>query len=125
MSESGTAEAERLRSPADDAANLHGQVPLRPRIGITGHRNIAGDHPGLASEVAKAVEYITQVLEADSDRLRPEDPPQARPGDIVLTVVSSLAEGADRVVACQLLERKGTQLEAVLPLPQSDYLHDF
>jgi hypothetical protein len=125
MSESGTAEGEQLRSPADESADLHGQVPLRLRIGITGHRNIVGDHPGLASEVAKAVEYITQVLAADSDRLRSEDPRQAGPGDNVLTVVSSLAEGADRVVACQLLERKGTQLEAVLPLPQSDYLHDF
>ncbi len=125
MSESGTAEAEQPRSPADESADLHGQVPLRARIGITGHRNITCDHPGLASEIAKAVEYITQVLVADPDRLRSEDPRQARPGDIVLTVVSSLAEGADRVVACQLLERKGTQLEAVLPLPQSDYLDDF
>ena len=46
-------------------------------------------------------------------------------GDIVPTVVSSLAEGAYRIVAAELLKRKGTPLEVVLPLPQNDYLHDF
>lgn len=40
-------------------------------------------------------------------------------------MVSALAEGADRVVAGELLKRKGTQLEVVLPLPQDDYLRDF
>ena len=116
---------ERQRSPAAESANRKGKVPLRLRIGITGHRNIASDLPGLASEIAKAAEYITQVLAADSDRLSSKDLGHGKRGDIVLTVVSSLAEGADRVVADELLKRKDTQLEVVLPLPQSDYSHDF
>jgi SMODS and SLOG-associating 2TM effector domain 3 len=115
----------RPRSPAAESVDQQGQVTLRLRIGITGHRDIAGGCPGLASEIAKAAEYITQVLAADSDRLSSKDLGHGRRGDIVLTVVSSLAEGADRVVAGELLKRKGTQLEVVLPLPQSDYLDDF
>jgi SMODS and SLOG-associating 2TM effector domain 3 len=137
MSDSGAAQAdqrqptepgqstERQRSQAGGSANHQGKVSLRLRIGITGHRNITGDHPGLASEIYKAAEYITQVLAADSDRLSSKDSADGKRPDIVITVVSSLAEGADRVVAGQLLKRKGTQLEVVLPLPQSDYLHDF
>lgn len=124
MSESVTVQAERQRSPAGEPTDLRGKVPLTLRVGITGHRSVASDHPGLAAEIAKAVEYITQVLAADSARLRGASG-QEKPGDIVLTVVSALAEGADRVVAGELMKRKGTQLEVVLPLPQSDYLRDF
>ena len=131
MSDSGAAQTEQRRSAepppsrAGQPAGHDGKVQLRLRIGITGHRNIAGDHPGLASEIAKAAEYITQVLAADSERLSSTDLGHGKRGDIVVTVVSSLAEGTDRVVAGELLKRKGTQLEAVLPLPQSEYVHDF
>jgi hypothetical protein len=118
-------QAEQSRLQVDECFDRHGKVRLRLRVGIAGHRSITGDHPGLASEIAKAVEYITQVLVADPNRLRSEDPCQMRPEDIILTAVSSLSEGADRVVAGEILKRKGTQLEAVLPLTQSDYLHDF
>jgi len=40
-------------------------------------------------------------------------------------VVSSLAEGADRLVAEAVLCRPGARLEAILPLPKFDYLDDF
>jgi hypothetical protein len=116
---------ERQQSRAAESADRKGKVPLRLRIGITGHRNLTGDLPGLAAEIAKAAEYITQVLAADSDRLSSKDLGHGKRGDIVLTVVSSLAEDADRVVAAELLNRQGTQLEVVLPSPQSDYLRDF
>lgn len=45
-------------------------------------------------------------------------------GDAELEVWSSLAEGADRVIARQLLER-GAALIAVLPLEPDDYRRDF
>jgi hypothetical protein len=137
MSEPGSAQTKQQRSTEPDrstgqqgsqaagSVDRQGKVLLRLRIGITGHRNIGGDHPGLAPEIAKAAEYITQVLAADPDRLSSTDRGDGKRGDIVITVVSSLAEGADRVVAGELLKRKGTQLEVVLPLPQSDYLRDF
>lgn len=123
MSESTTVRAGQP-SQAREMADPDAKVSLRLRIGITGHRGIAGNHPGLAAEIAKAAEYITQMLAAGPARLW-DGSGQARPDDIVLTVVSALAEGADRVVAGELLKRKGTQLEAVLPLPQSEYLRDF
>ena len=124
MSESTTVPTGTQRPKAAEAANLGAEVSLRLRIGITGHRNIAADHPGLATEIAKAAQYITQVLVTDPARLWSGSGAE-RPEDVVRTVVSSLAEGADRVVAGELLKRKGTQLEVVLPLPQNDYLTDF
>lgn len=40
-------------------------------------------------------------------------------------ILSSLAEGADRLVARRVLSRPGARLVAVLPLPRLDYLTDF
>lgn len=42
-----------------------------------------------------------------------------------LTAVSSLAEGADRLVARAVLDRPGGRLIALLPLPPEDYVRDF
>jgi len=39
--------------------------------------------------------------------------------------VSSLAEGADRLVARELLAEPGSRLEVVLPLARTDYVRDF
>jgi hypothetical protein len=94
-----------------------GTVTLRLRIGITGHRDITADHPGLATEIANAVEYISEMLATDPERVRS--------GQIALTAVSSLAEGADRLVAAEILKRPGSQLEIVLPLPPEEYRRDF
>jgi hypothetical protein len=118
MKNLSTAQAE-LRPPdTGRPADNQGKVTLRLRIGITGHRNLTADHPGLTTEIANAVEYITQMLATDPDRVQS--------GNIVLTAVSSLAEGADRLVAREILGRdRGNKLEVVLPLPQEDYCRDF
>jgi hypothetical protein len=118
MTEPGSVHAVHMRQeaghhPADD----EGQVALRFRIGITGHRDITAEHPGLTTEIANAVEYIIQRLAANPDRIRS--------GEIALTAVSSLAEGADRLVAYEILKRKDSRLEIVLPLPPEDYCRDF
>ena len=42
-----------------------------------------------------------------------------------LVVVSSLAEGADRIVVHACLRRQGAVLHAVLPLPVDEYRKDF
>lgn len=95
-----------------EAAIPTGIAP-RLRIGVSGHRppRVTAALPGLTSEISKAIEYITQTL-------------AVAPG-IPLTVVSSLAEGADRLVATQVLARDGAQLDAVLPLAVDDYLDGF
>lgn len=42
-----------------------------------------------------------------------------------LTAVSSLAEGADRLLARAVLARPGGRLVALLPLEPAEYAHDF
>jgi SMODS and SLOG-associating 2TM effector domain 3 len=98
-------------------ADDEGKIALSLRIGVTGHRHVTADDPGLTTEIANAVEYIIQRLATDPDRIRS--------GEITLTAVSSLAEGADRLVAREILKRPGSRLEIVLPLPPAEYRSDF
>jgi hypothetical protein len=74
------------------------------RLGVVGHRRY--DDPEGALVAIDAV--IERVLTGEAP-----------------TVVSSLAEGADRVVAHRVMARAGARLEAVLPLPAPDYRRDF
>ncbi|MEZ5182083.1 MAG: hypothetical protein R2702_09440 [Acidimicrobiales bacterium] len=71
-------------------------------MGVTGHRSLA-DPAGVRASV-----------DAVLDRL---DPP--------LTAVSSLAEGADRLVARAVLDRPAGRLVALLPLEPAEYAADF
>jgi hypothetical protein len=77
------------------------------RIGVTGHRHLADP-----VAVAAAVDTVL-------DELCPVGHPDA------VVVVSSLAEGSDRLVADRVLARPPATLHAVLPLPTSDYRSDF
>jgi hypothetical protein len=87
-------------------------ITVRLRVGVSGHRTLTAALPGLTGEISKAVEYITQKL-------------AVRSSQVPLTVVSSLAEGADRMVADEILGREGARLEVVLPLPPDEYRADF
>jgi hypothetical protein len=75
------------------------------RIGVSGHRSLLD--VDVAADMTRAV--LTRVLDQDRGA----------------TVVSSLAEGADRLVAELVLDRAGSTLEVILPLPAVDYLDDF
>lgn len=74
------------------------------RIGVTGHRDIADD------AMEARVDAVLDELVADAD---------------VIEVWSSLAEGADRLVARRVLARPGARLVVVLPLDADDYRADF
>lgn len=76
------------------------------RIGVTGHRTF--DDPD--DVVRRMVRALDDVC--------------ARPEGAGFEVWSSLAEGADRLVADALMQR-GAALVAVLPLPVADYRTDF
>jgi hypothetical protein len=76
-------------------------------IGVTGHRFLA-ELDRLAAGVDEALRRIEQAF-----------PGQA------LTVISPLAEGADRLVVQRVLARPGARLVVPLPLPQADYMTDF
>ena len=89
-----------------------GRLPFRLWIGVTGHRELPPD-PAL-------VERVREVL----DRARRAFPASdATP--VRLGVVSSLAEGADRLVAGEVLATEDALLEVPLPLPSDEYQRDF
>src|SRR5271170_895773 len=75
-------------------------------VGVSGHRFLA-EPDRLIAGIDRAIDRVETVL--------------GRP----LTVLSSLAEGADRLVAGRILGRPAARLTAVLPLPAKDYLDDF
>jgi hypothetical protein len=88
-------------------------LPFRVRVGVTGHREL-DDRQSVVSRVGRVLDVIqTQVLAHSS----------ATP--VTFTVVSALAEGADRLVADVVLDRERAELEVVLPLECADFLQDF
>ena len=88
-----------------------GQLPFSLRIGVTGHRRIA-DPDALLPAVQAALQGVIERFLG----------PGAEPA---LLVLSALAEGADRLVAAEVLATPGATLEAVLPLPPGEYVNDF
>lgn len=102
----------------NELKNLSGKIkklcnPVYIQIGITGHRSLTDEH--LISESVK------RVLSKLDKKL------SFKPHTFI--VISPLAEGADRLVAREILswDTNGEKpvLEAVLPLPEEDYLNDF
>lgn len=76
------------------------------RIGVTGHRRLA-DPARVAADVDAVLDHL------------------AGPDGATFIAVSSLAEGADRIVAERVLARPGGRLVALLPLDPVDYIADF
>lgn len=89
-----------------------GRLPCRLWIGVSGHRTLPDD-PRLVDGVRRAVERAGEL--ASSLGASP----------VRLGVVSALAEGADRLVVREVLRDPEAVLEAVLPLPQHEYVRDF
>jgi SMODS and SLOG-associating 2TM effector domain 1 len=89
-----------------------GRIPLRIRVGVTGHRALRN-----ANAVSAGVDRAISLLE----RALPSEP--ATP--VLYEVVSPLGEGADRIVAERFLEIPTTILEAPLPLAPTEYERDF
>jgi len=98
---SDTATATPAPAPPD------GRVPIV--IGVTGHRNIPSDDPGLR-----------RVVKAEFERLA------EKYKNTPFLVLSGLAEGFDRLAAQVALEAlPECRLIAVLPMPRGDYEADF
>ena len=75
-------------------------------MGVTGHRALA-DPAGVEADVDAVLDRLVGGSGA------------------TLVAVSSLAEGADRLVARRILARPGGRLIALLPLAPVDYIADF
>lgn len=89
-----------------------GRLPFRLRIGVTGHRRL-DDEEALAGQVRRALARIRELG------------PSSQHTPVFLTVISPLAEGADRLVAREVLKEPEAELEVPLPLPRGEYLRDF
>ncbi len=88
-------------------------------VGVTGHRNLA-EPDKLSAQVSEVLNLIdASAADALADAGNP-----MHGQSLHLRIVSSLAEGADRVVAHAALAR-GATLQCVLPLPRADYATDF
>ena len=89
-----------------------GRIPFRLRIGVTGHRELE-DEEAVAAAVRRALQQARELL------------PRSPRTPVLLNIVSPLAEGADRLVAREVLRDPGAQLETPLPFPRNVYLQDF
>ena len=89
-----------------------GRIPFDFRIGITGHRCLS-EPEALIPAIQRALRLLTGLL------------PVRASCDVVLVAASSLAEGADRLVARELLAEPGSRLEVFLPIARREYMHDF
>jgi hypothetical protein len=89
-----------------------GRIPFTFRIGVTGHREL-DDPDGLRAAVRKALRGLIELW------------PVAPTAGLTPVVVSALAEGADRLVAEEILADPEARLEVALPLPLLDYEEDF
>lgn len=82
------------------------------RVGVTGHRSLA-DEAALAREVDNVLVRIREQRASHDG-----DPP-------VILLVSPIAEGADRLVAREVLKDPTAKLHVALPFPKDDYMNDF
>jgi hypothetical protein len=93
-------------------------LPFRIRIGVTGHRALPG-----AKQIAARIREIfnTRVWELFDRPIAFKE----RTVSLSFTVLTCLAEGADRLVAQEALNSSDAVIEAVLPLMAEEYSRDF
>lgn len=77
------------------------------KIGVTGHRDL-DDVDQITSSVDEVLREIKNTFLGES-----------------LTIISPLAEGADRIVAWRAMENDEVHLIVPLPLDVPEYMHDF
>jgi hypothetical protein len=93
-------------------------IPLRIKVGVTGHRIIP--EPLLLAQSVRSI-LVGRIFELFDGRVSRA----GRSTSLSYTLLTSLAEGADQLVAAEITTFPGSELEAVLPLAQEDYQQDF
>ncbi|HEY2298849.1 MAG TPA: hypothetical protein VGH43_14035 [Jatrophihabitans sp.] len=91
-----------------------GRLSVSLRIGATGHRWLDPTDQVLVDTVRTALDGLRSACTVSSTPTT----------DVGLTVISSLAEGADRIIA-EVALSMGAVLEVVLPLAVEDFVTDF
>jgi hypothetical protein len=101
---------------------------VRLRVGITGHRGPPKLPTESVAPIRAALDRILAVIVKEARKAQTAygacAPAQGAAATAEFVVVSSVAEGADRLVADAGLAA-GFTLEAVLPFPRKDYAGDF
>ncbi len=112
--------AEGLAAPSSPPTD---RPRLVVRVGVTGHRPgrlAAGDPVQLAARVAEVLREVAAVAGA----VRDAAPDDYAPAPACVRVISSIAEGADQIVADAAL-RMGAELQCPLPFVAEEYAKDF
>ncbi len=93
-------------------------LPFRIRIGVTGHRILTD-----ADQIAVRIREIlsTRIW----NLFDPFIPQEDRTVELSYTVLTCLAEGADRLVAREVLKTRDAEMDAVLPMPVPEYIRYF
>ena len=95
---------------------MHSEIA---RIGVTGHKTLKNEVI-LRQSVKKVLSLIDEILPINLKHTR-----------YIFSIISPLAEGADRLVAGEVIDREESRgideqvLDVVLPLPLDDYIQDF
>lgn len=95
---------------------MHSEIA---RIGVTGHKTLKNEVV-LRQSVKKVLSLIDEILSINLKHTR-----------YIFSVISPLAEGADRLVAGEVIDREVSTgideqvLDVVLPLPLDEYMQDF
>jgi len=100
---------------------IQSNIPFRIRIGVTGHRGLP-DKEKLSEKIHQVFEKdIFDLFDEDSKKIIRSSPHTP----IAFSILTPLAEGADRLVAKEILKFPDSRIEVVLPLTKEDYLEDF
>ena len=101
---------------------IRGDIAYRIRVGVTGHRTLV-DEARLAEKVGEVIDKLIPEWFSEKASKLIGPPPKMMP--LRFTVVSPLAEGADRLVAREVLARPDARIELVLPFEEEEYLRGF
>lgn len=92
--------------------SLGQSILARVVIGITGHRKV-DTTPVLKERIRGTIDSIRQMASSNSST------------PLVLSVLSPLAEGANRLITREILDFPGATLNVILPMEKDNYVQDF
>jgi hypothetical protein len=91
---------------------------FRIKLGVTGHRVLKNQY----SIALKIREVLNSKI---YDLFNTNGFKEKRKPRLVFTILTPIAEGADRLVACEVLKFPDSTIEVVLPFTKEEYLKDF
>jgi uncharacterized membrane protein YidH (DUF202 family) len=109
------------RMKIDETGTKQLPIPFRIRLGVTGHREVQ-DEEILKEKVRDVLDKkIYNLFDENSKKIIRSCPRTP----IGFSILTPLAEGADRLVAKEVLKFPDSRIEVVLPLAKEDHLEDF